>query len=151
MRFFIIFLLILMPLANASVKDNLEPKLTNLGENFNLAKYKIVLPLNVKVISLDTNEEFLVSLTKEGKIEFTDKTKVDITIQGNEKDLIKLIDPKNFKESINNVNIYGSSFKGKMAVLIAEKISKSKFNKTKSLSDKILGYVVYPITLLVKN
>ncbi len=140
-----------MPLANASVKDNLEPKLTNLGENFNLAKYKIVLPLNVKVISLDTNEEFLVSLTKEGKIEFTDKTKVDITIQGNEKDLIKLIDPKNFKESINNVNIYGSSFKGKMAVLIAEKISKSKFNKTKSLSDKILGYVVYPITLLVKN
>ena len=140
-----------MPLANASVKDNLEPKLTNLGENFNLAKYKIVLPLNVKVISLDTNEEFLVSLTKEGKIEFTDKTKVDITIQGNEKDLIKLIDPKNFKEFINSVNVYGNSFKGKMAVLIAEKISKSKFNKTKSLSDKILGYVVYPITLLVKN
>lgn len=151
MRFFIIFLLILMPLANASVKDNLEPKLTNLGENFNLAKYKIVLPLNVKIISLDTNEEFIVSLTKEGKIEFTDKIKVDITIQSNEKDLIKLIDSKNFKEEINNINVYGNSLKGKIAVLIAEKISKSKFNKNKSLSDKILGYVVYPITLLVKN
>jgi len=104
--------------------------------------------LTVKVSS--ENGEFLLSLTKDGNIEFVNDAKVDIIIQGNEEDLVNILDAddEEFKTHLNNLNIYGTSFKGKMAVLIAEKITKTKFNKNKTLGDRILGAVIYPLTLL---
>ncbi|MEK6907334.1 MAG: hypothetical protein AABW45_02305 [Nanoarchaeota archaeon] len=144
MKLLILFLLLTLPLVDATVKEELQPKLNEL-EQFNLAKYKAFLPLTVKVNSLDKNESFLVKLNKDGKISFADEGKVDIVIQGNEKNLINVLnsDENNF----NNINVYGTSFKGKISLIIAEKITKTKFNKNKTVGDKILGAVIYPVTL----
>jgi len=148
LNFLLIFLLLSIPLADASVKEELEPRIDKLEQDSNLAKYKFFLPLTVKISG--ENEEFLISLMKEGSIGFVNDAKVDIVIQGKEEDLVNILDAddEEFKKHLNNLNIYGTSFKGKMAVLIAEKITKTKFNKNKTLGDKILGAVIYPLTLL---
>ncbi len=150
----LIFLITFIPLANAGFKEELEPKLNDLQAQYDLAKYKRFLPLTVKILSLDEQEEFLVKINKEGKIEFLNSGKIDIAIYGNEKDLINVLnsDDKNIKENIVDLNFKGESLKGKIALFIAEKYSKVRLNKNKSFSDKVVAAVVYPITgLFVKN
>lgn len=139
-----------MPLADASVKDEVQIKIND-AEKYNLAKYKLFLPLTVKINNLDDNEELIVKLEKNGKILFTEQGKVEIIIQGSEQDLINVFQDENFKENIKNINVYGVTFKGKVAVILAERILKVKFNQDKNLGDKILGAVIYPVTLFLKN
>ena len=150
----LILLITLIPFANAGFKEELKPKLDDIQSQYDLAKHKRFLPLTVKILSLDKREEFLVKISKEGKIEFLNSGKIDIAIYGNEKDLINVLnsDDKNIKENIVDLNFKGESLKGKIALFIAEKYSKVKLNKNKSFSDKVVAAVVYPITgLFIKN
>ena len=147
----LILLVISLPLVGAEIKEELEPKINELNKDNNLAKYKIFLPLTIKISS--EKEEFSVKINKDGNVAFADENKIDITIRGKEDDLTKILnsDENDLEDYIKNINVYGVSFKGKVAVIIGEKIFKTKFNKNKALNDKILGAVVYPLTLFLKN
>ncbi|MEX2016972.1 MAG: hypothetical protein WD876_00680 [Candidatus Pacearchaeota archaeon] len=127
----LMFLIVLAPLVTAGVKENIESKLNEIEKKFDLAKYSLFLPITIKISVLDKDETFFVKINKNGKFDILDDAKANIVIQGNEEFLKKVLnsDDKDFENDVSKINVYGTSLKGEISIIVAEKISSTHFSK----------------------
>ncbi len=142
LQLLIIFLLSLTLVNAALIEDTTE--YVNNYSGVEVGKLSFTLPIRIGIKTLDTNENFILILNKQGKLELKDSGKADIVFFGTADDfrtLLSVQEDDDLAKVITKFQIQARTFKGNILINILERELDVKFNVNKSFSYRLANIV----------
>lgn len=151
--FVMIFLVLMIPFANAGLKEDLVNEQGRIEKEIPMTKFNSLLPIEGEGFCFDTNETVYVTIEKGGKMEFYGKGR-DFYVEGKYKDMksILMMDSVGgIAKNINKVDVYPRSIKGKIGVRFAEIFYGVKISASNSFGDKLINFITTPAAFLIRG
>lgn len=120
-------ILLILPLASASLEEFMQPRVEELNSQIDseqISKASLALPADVEFVVGDTGEVVVLQITKEGNMVLLDDVeKPDITVRGTEEQL-KEFNSENMtvgdiSKGMEDLTVEGNTFKGRVALKVA--------------------------------
>jgi hypothetical protein len=148
----ILITLLVISSVTASMKENLQQEITTTDTSA-LTRVKFLLPLQLKLISTETNEVVFIKINKNTQVEFLQELKKqDLEIKATEQTLLTLLTSPDVDESIlNEMEVSASSFKGRLMINFIEDLFDVEIEKEKDFSDRAVGLMIKPATFFINR
>lgn len=145
----IIFFLILflVPVAEANLQETLDLERNNLENLIPAERIGIALPIIFELKTIE-GEDLFVRVDDDGRIFLLNNANPDLVVIGKKENLEKFLEitkEKELIENLNQISIEAVSFKGKVAVAIAENFLNVDLMQKKSFSQRFISLFIKPV------